>query len=113
MNDPGLTIWKRCLHLSVLLHKITRNLNYPDQFKITANIRRLAIRIPSVLIYGASLQNPESYQTYLKITVSLLNELEIYLKLLQSATGYQTHKIIQCEVSVIRSMICDSLISEN
>jgi four helix bundle protein len=83
----GLKVWQRAMDLAVVVHQLARTLPKAEHDTLGAELRRLAVQIPSFIAAGNSLFQRTEYVQYLSAAHGTIARLESTL-LLVERLGY-------------------------
>jgi len=76
-----LMAWQKAIDLCQAVYALTRAFPAHEQFGLTAQMRRLAVSVPSNIALGYGRQHRHDYARFLNIALGALCELETYMVL--------------------------------
>ena len=103
-NHKDLTVWKRSFELVILLYRISSNFPKDEQYRLTDQIRRSVVSIPSNIAEGAARSSKKEFIQFLYIALGSLSELETQI-LIAAELEYLVSDEIMPKIEEIRKML--------
>lgn len=80
-NFRSLMIWQKSITLTTKIYNSTKKFPKEEQFRITSQIRRSAVSIPSNIAEGFGRDSNKEYVRFLNISIGSLFELQTQLEI--------------------------------
>lgn len=74
-----LLIWQKGIKIVVLIYKLTKDFPKEEIYALTSQLKRASVSIPSNIAEGFGRQTDKSFNHFLNIARSSLNEIETQL----------------------------------
>lgn len=108
MQDfKDLKVWQKAHELTIEVYRTTQGFARPEQFGLTAQIRRASGSIPSNIAEGCGRNSQREFAQFLQIAIGSANELE-YQLLLAADLSYverRTQRDLDVRIGEVRKML--------
>lgn len=105
MTHKDLEVWNRSIDLVVAIYNITKAFPAEEKYGLTSQIKRSSVSIPSNIAEGASRASTKEFCRFIDIAVGSLSELETQLIIVEKLDFYETNKIVDNDIKIIRKML--------